>query len=352
MIFKGIKTTLTAAVLFFCSAAFMGCSSKNSASAKTYKLNQNQLENLLKEKELSDQTRYAIVNKIAENMLQIKDHNSLILFLTEWVENNPEDMYNAYWLLMTAHAYMETNAEPIASYYFEKIIKNYSDLIVQGKSVHYICLQNLIRLSKNPTNKISYYNQLLTRFPKEVSITELYERLGIEYEKVGEWDKAIKSYQLFLEQDDAATIQIPGLPDAYQNTKRIIDFNNSPKDWTFESCDALVAAVKKAISTYNSSALDRYRSKVNFFAMSWRQEETDANAQESFSMRSFMNSNRIRYDAELDEMSSPTEGYLRTYGWSQYINTWYLYFRKVNFPADPDIHGRWEWAGIYFGEKL
>ena len=25
---------------------------------------------------------------------------------------------------------------------------------------------------------------------------------------------------------------------------------------------------------------------------------------------------------------------------------------KVNFPADPEIHGRWEWAGIYFGEKL
>ena len=136
MIFKWIKTTLTAAVLFFCSAAFMGCSSKNPASDITYKLNQNQLENLLKEKNLSDQTRYAIVNKIAENMLQIKDYNSLILFLTEWVENNPEDMYNAYWLLMTAHAYMETNAEPIASYYFEKII-NSSKFLIIITSIHF-----------------------------------------------------------------------------------------------------------------------------------------------------------------------------------------------------------------------
>ena len=29
-----------------------------------------------------------------------------------------------------------------------------------------------------------------------------------------------------------------------------------------------------------------------------------------------------------------------------------VYFRKVNFPLDPDIHGNWEWAGIYMGEKL
>ncbi|MDR1596788.1 MAG: tetratricopeptide repeat protein, partial [Treponema sp.] len=46
------------------------------------------------------------------------------------------------------------------------------------------------------------------------------------------------------------------------------------------------------------------------------------------------------------------EAYLRTWGWSQYISTWYLYFRKINFPSDPEIHGRWEWAGIYYGEKF
>jgi len=43
---------------------------------------------------------------------------------------------------------------------------------------------------------------------------------------------------------------------------------------------------------------------------------------------------------------------LRTWGWHQYLSTWYLYFRKIYFPADPEIHGRWEWAGIYYGEKF
>ena len=46
------------------------------------------------------------------------------------------------------------------------------------------------------------------------------------------------------------------------------------------------------------------------------------------------------------------EAYLKTWGWSQYVSVWYLYFRKVNYPVDPDIHGNWEWAGIYLGERM
>ncbi|WP_237706474.1 hypothetical protein [Treponema sp. JC4] len=86
--------------------------------------------------------------------------------------------------------------------------------------------------------------------------------------------------------------------------------------------------------------------------MSWKQDEMDANAQEEFSMRSFMRGNRIRFADSLDPSSTPSEAYLRTTGWSTYVPVWYLYFRKVNFPLDSDIHGNWEWAGIYMGEKL
>lgn len=354
------KTIITASIIALCliPAGYFSCSnsmsntSLSSTNSKEYRADQDKLLKLLKKGNLSPETRYAVVNRIANNMLSIKDYNSLILFLTGWVEDNSDDTYNAYWLLMTAYAYLENNAEPIAEYYFERIINNYSDLMVQGKSIHFLCLQHLIQISTSPANRIAYFNELINRFPNDVSITELYERLGSEYEKEGDWDQALKSYQLFLEQDDASTIQISGVPDAYATAKQLIDFNNSSKDWTFESLDALVAAVKNAISTYNYHALDKYKSKVNFFAMSWRQDETDTNSLENFSMGSFMAGKRIQYNATLDESSSPTEAYLRTTGWSQYVSTWYLYFRKVNFPADPEIHGRWEWAGIYFGEKL
>ena len=346
-----LVTLAMAFVLGSCSNSFRS-QVQYAANSRNFRNTQFQLHSLLQRPDLTSETRYAVVNRIANNMLSIKDYASLICFLTDWVEKHPEDSYNAYWLLMTAYAYLENDAEPVAEYYFERIINNYNDLMVQGKSIHFICLQHLIQISESPANRITYFNQLISRFPNNVSTTELFYRLALEYEKEGEWKQAIRSYTQYLDQDDAATLQIAGYPNAYLSTKQLIDFSNSSKDWTFETLDALVNAVKRGISSYNYRALDKYKSKVNFFAMSWRQVETDVNAQESFSMRSFMRGNRIRYSAELDPSSSPTEAYLRTTGWSNYVNVWYLYFRKVNFPADPEIHGRWEWAGIYYGEKL
>lgn len=314
--------------------------------------NQKELFNILEKEKSNPQTSFSIINQIADSYRYQNDNKSLILFLTDFVEKNPENPYNSYWLLLTAYTYIQENANSVAEYYFDRIIQNYDDLIVKGKSVHVLCLQNLIQISTSSDNRIYYFNQLITRFPDEVNITELYMRQAIEYEKIGDWEQALNTYSLFLERPDATTIQIAGIPDAYNRARKLIDFNNSPKDWTFESLEALEKAVKNAIARYSSTLLDKYRSKVNFFAMSWKQEETDTNSQKIFSMKDYMRGNRIRYTAKLDESSNPNEAYLRTTGWSQYINVWYLYFRKVNFPLDPEIHGRWEWAGIYFGEKL
>lgn len=318
----------------------------------TISKNQKELFELLEKEKDNSQTSFSIINQIADSFRYQGDNQSLILFLTDFVEKNPDNPYNSYWLLLTAYTYMQENADSVAEYYFDRIIQNYDDLLVKGKSVHVLCLQNLIQISTSSDNRIYYFNQLITRFPDEVNITELYMRLAIEYEKIGDWEQALYTYSLFLERPDATTIQIPGIPDAYNKARKLIDFNNSPKDWTFESLESLEKAVKNAISRYSSTLLDKYRSKVNFFAMSWKQEETDTNSQKNFSMKDYMRGNRIRYTAKLDESSNPNEAYLRTTGWSQYINVWYLYFRKVNFPLDPEIHGRWEWAGIYFGEKL
>src|SRR5574344_336441 len=332
--------------------SFVSCSSSEHRRTESVKKQQQQLEVLLNRPNLDDESRYAIINQIAGNFLSVKDYQGAILFLTDWVERNPADMYDSYWLLMTASAYLSSGAEPFAEYYFDRILREYPDLLVKNKSVHFLCLKNLIQISRTPRNRIKYFNEMINRFPSDVSITELYLRLALEYEKDGEWNPALKSFALFLEQPDASTIQIAGEPDAYKEARQLVDFSNSSKDWTFESLPALETAVKTAISSYDWRSLDSYRSKVNFFSMSWKQDEMDANSQEEFSMRSFMRGNRIYYSKELDEGSSPNDAYLKTWGWSQYVSVWYFYFRKVNFPADPDIHGNWEWAGIYMGDKL
>jgi len=347
---KKIIATMLLALLLLDT---VGAKSKKDKNEET----QKQLLELMNDDSLTEKSHYAVMKKIAGNLRAKKDYQTLIVFLTDYVERNPDDMYNAYWLLMAAYTYLEDGAEKMAEYYFDRIVKNYNDLMIKddtGKeqSVHFLCLQHLIQISKTPRNRILYFNALINRFPSDVNITELYSRLGKEYEKEGDFEQALKAYQLFLSQDDASTIRIAGDPDAYSYAKQLIDFSNSKKDWTFDTLEALESAVKKALSTYNPKMLDSYKSKVNFFAMSWKQDENSANAMENFSMRSFMHGNRIHFSDELDSSSTPNEAYLRTWGWSVYINVWYLYFRKVNFPADPEIHGRWEWAGIYFGEKL
>ena len=324
----------------------------NENKAILFEQNQSQLLHILEKGELNEQQRYTIINQMATNYLNIKDYQGAILFLTDWVEQNPNDMYNSYWLLMAAYAYLSMGAEPVAEYYFDRILQQYQDLLVKGNSIHFMCLQNLIQISKSPAHRIRYFNSLINRFPQNVNTTELYLRLALEYQNDSQWSQALKTYSLFLEQPDATTIQIAGEPDAYKNARHLVDFNKSSKDWTFESLSALEEAVKTAIRNYDWRALDRYKAKVNFFSMSWKQDENDANAQEEFSMYSWMRGKRIRYNDTLDEASNPNEAYLKTWGWNSYVPVWYLYCRKVDFPLDPDIHGNWEWAGIYLGNKL
>jgi len=297
------------------------------------------------------ESRFVLMNRIAGNLLAARRPSSVVVFLTSAVEENPEDPYNAYWLLMVAHAYLAESAPRMAEYYFERILTKYPDLEIKGESIHKACLENLIKITESPEQQVTYYSALITRFAGEIDLGRSYFMLARSYERLGEWELAIQTYVQFLGYG-RYDIQIPGVPDAYEYAKKLVDYNTSSKDWTFETLDELVAAIRAAIANYDYRALDRYRAKVNFFAMSWKQEASDNNAEADFQMGDFMGGNRIRCNETLDASSNPHEAYLRTTGWNQYVSTWYLYFRKVNFPADPEIHGRWEWAGIYYGEKL
>lgn len=331
---------------------FSGCKSSKKSSQEIISEDQNKLKTLLKKEELDQTQRYSIVNKIALNYIKLNETQNLILFLTSWVEDHPTDIYNAYWLVLTAEAYRKNGAEPVAEYYYDRILRNYPDLSVKGNSIHFECLQQLIKISKNSKVRIKYFTDLINRFPANVSITELYLRLALEYEKENEWDEALKSYSMFLAQPDSSTIQISGEPNAFKKARQIVGFSKSKQNWTFETLAELESAIKKAIRNYDWRALDRYKAKVNFFSISWKQDEIDSGQTEDFSLKNYMRENKVRYNAELDELSNSNEAYLRTWGWSQYVSTWYLYFRKVNFPLNPEINGNWEWAGIYLGEKL
>ncbi|MBP5446801.1 MAG: tetratricopeptide repeat protein [Treponema sp.] len=342
----------TAAATILCAMLF-SCGNANSAKIKQDRQFQKELETLLQASNASDENlRYAIINKISAKWLADQKYDDLILYLTDHVERNPNDKYNAYWLLMTAYAYVQLRQERVAEYYFERIIKNYPDLKVKDQSVHFLCLERLIQISTNHENRIQYFNTLINRFPSNVSITEMYVRLAREYEQIGEWTRALKTYTLFLEQPDASSIQITDMHDIYNYARNLIDFNNSPKNWTFKTLEGLTNAVKEAIVRYQPRKLDEYRSKVNFFTVSWRQDDSIPTGSVDFSMRNYMHGNRITITEELIPGPTINEAYLKSKGWTLAVPTWYFYFRKVNYPANPDIHGTWEWAGIYIGEMM
>ena len=304
---------------------------------------------LLSQEDGSDLDKFTIIREIANTYAKLKEYSRLIHFLASCTAKDQDNIYNGYYLLMTAYAYQRLNAEPVAARYFDLIVKNYPDLTVNGESIHLACLNQLIELNDRPEQQVWYYQELISLFPEKIDLGVAYFRLGQAFEQIGEWNNAIQAYSRYL--PFTGTV-IPGFPNADNYAKHLVDFNKSPRDWTFESLPTLLRNVQSALDEGNPSRLGNCQAQVNFFARSWEQAETDDSGMADFSLADFMRGNRIRYADKLDEASNATEAYLRTWGWSQYISTWYLYFRKIYFPSDPEIHGRWEWAGVYYGEKF
>ena len=308
-----------------------------------------ELFNLLKNEQAGSEGEFAVTREIAASFARLKDFDRLIHFLSSRTINNPADPYNGYYLLMIAYAHIQLDSKPIAALYFELIIKNYPDLIINDESIHLVCLRHLISLNRSPELQVWYYHELISRFPEKIDLGAAYFMLGQACEQTGDWNSAIQAYTSYLPY--TGTI-IPGFPNADQYAKQLVDFSKSTKNWTFESLPALRQAVEDALDSGNAMALMRCQAKVNFFARSWEQMETENTRRIDYYLDAFMYNNRIRYAATLDASSNATEAYLRTWGWTMYLNVWYLYFRKIYFPQDPEIHGRWEWAGIYYGEKF
>ena len=298
------------------------------------------------------QEQFTVVREIANTYIRQKEYGKLVNFLSSRIHQYPEDPYTAYYLFMMAYGYQQMEAYPVAAIYFDMIVKNYTDLTVQGRSIHLTSLNQLITMVDDPQQKVWYYEELLNRFQDQIDPGPAYFMLAQAYEGTGEWNSAIRAYTQYLSYIGS---NVPGFPNADNYAKQLVDFSNSAKDWSFESLNVLVDTVKDALDNGSSNRLWQYHAKANFFTRTWENEDIadgGVAGHAVFDLSDFMRGNRIRYADSLDVSSNASEAYLRTWGWSQYISTWYLCFRKIHFPMDPEIHGRWEWAGIYYGEKF
>lgn len=333
-------------------ATITACSSPRDYFIETPGADAGQLRDLfelLDSGRLGVDERYAVIQKISSSLSDAEDYPRLVDFLAEVVARDPEGQYNARHLLTIAWAYSKQGADEVAELYYDRVLKNFPDLTVNDESIHFACLRRLIELSENSARRIEFRRELIARFPEKIDMGIELFLLGNDYESLGDWDSALDSYRRFLPVSGA---EVPGHPDAIQYAQQFIDLATTRKDWTYETLDELLEAVSTAMATGNARSLARIRAKVGFFAMDWYQDKSDGNSQVLFDFAAFTSGTRIQRAPALDPSSNANEAFLRTWGWTERISVWYLYFRKVNFPADPEVHGRWEWAGIYFGEKM
>jgi len=303
------------------------------------------------EKEVSYEKKFIIMRQILEFLSGRASNGEINLFLTTYVEKNQNDPFNTYYLMVVARNYRQDMAYPFAINYYERILKNYNDLQYMGNSIHFLCLRDLLDMIEDDEVRIVYYQDMIARFSDYININETYYHLGDTYARAGEWEQAIQSYRKFIDSYDNS---ISGDSYTKERIMELLAYYSTDKNWTFESLELLVDKVVNNINDAkfrNDARLLRSNmSKVNFFAISWEEGETTADPEFIASLGTFL-SPRIYASKVLDKASNQQEAYLKTTGWSYRISTWYLYFRKVNFPADSEIHGNWEWAGIYFGEK-
>jgi len=295
-----------------------------------------------------DTIRYGIMEQIISQLRNNKRPEVLKRFLNDHLYRFPEDNYNGYYLLLLGTIYEEEGSMDIAVIYYKRLLKNYDDLIIKGQSIHYYSLNKLLKFyTKDPLKKIRYYNELINRFSGDIDKGLVFYNLAKSYEAEGLWDESIEFYKKFV---DAPTTTIPGQPNVYNEVNHYLNFHYSDKSWTRDSLEGLVNSIKYAIRTRNGNRLNIYRAK-DFFMMSWGQDRYDPFTEIPMELTYFLKSS-VWYNRELEADSNENEALLRTGGWSYRINIWYLYFKRIDYPIDPEINKRWEWAGIYFGNRL
>ena len=304
--------------------------------------------NAPKQDNRNELAHFAAARKIAALLLASKNEALAASFLVGLSQST--DAFTSWYIFTAAATYEANNELELAIQLYERLVRTLPDLEIEGKSIHYEALKRLARSVDSPERRIQYYLDLLARFPSAPEIGSYYFLLAKEYEKIGSWKEALANFTAFL---PYFGVDVPGYPDALAYARRLIEFNASSKDWSFDSLDELVSVIRTALTAGSARQLRKYASKASFFAVSWYQDSgLDANSKVAFDLNQFMRGKPIQSSSSLHALSGPNEAYLRTWGWTGRVPIWYLYFRKIDFPADPGVHGQWEWAGIYFGERM
>ncbi len=285
-------------------------------------------------------SRFTLIQDITAKLRAQGEISRINLFLTGYAASNPTDPFLAHYLFVVAENYREQGATAFAVRYYQRILANTSDIQEGGLSVHEQCLFHLVQLETSASRRREHFEALRARFEYKMVTPQLFYSWGRTAEALGLWDDALEAYYRFLQFPDPT---VPGDPKASQRIRSLVDFSKTNRAWVRQDLTELVELVKKAVVNSNTSLITDSLAETFDIGQFLRELVLQAN---------YGGGSEVKFSAELDELSNDQEAYLRSTGWNYRIPTWYFYFRRVEYPADPESNGAWEWAGVFFGEKL
>lgn len=297
--------------------------------------------------------RFTVINEIIYILSNYESIGSLNLFVNEYINSHPDDPYNSFYTLKLGSEYLKREIYDFAETYIHKSVMVYKDLKIDNRSVHKEALETLTEITQDKKRRVFYYKKLIAEHSEELDLGQVHYYLAEALEAIEEWDEAIKSYTVFLDYPQTA---IPSEPDARDDILKKVGFYHADKKWIERDLNTLIWRIRSAVNRKDYWSLDKYRA-YDFFVINWNSKYSDLKSSHPLDSVTLINMS-LTFDPKVDPMSTETEAFLGVSG-NKWINSiwwvypkWYFYFKKVDYPQDPEIHGGWEWVGIFLGEKL
>ena len=333
----------------------------------------NELLKCFLKDDLTSNERFYLTKQLEISYKNLKDDDSFVNFLLNYLENHPDDPYNSYYYYSIAETYYRQNFKKMALINYKNSLSSL-ELRLNGKSIHLNALKRIIELEKDYFVKSFYYKFLVENIDKfyELKGKERTKTTGEIYynyikflKEIGDYQnvylyykKIIKLYKKqypALQSIDLNVSYLKGVPNFYYEAEEQYRFYLSPNKPVFKNLNTLISKIRTAIVNRDSNSLLSYRSNANFFAMTYTQDKNDYSAKRDRYARlieEVLNYTKkpILVSYALDKRSTSKEAYLKTYGWNYSLPNWYFYFKKVDYPLNKEIDGGWEWAGLYMGE--
>ena len=301
------------------------------------------------------------------------------IFLSH-ILTQPQDPYNAYYLYNVGVHYMERGEILMGLWLLRSMYRQFPDLrLAQHPSIHYLILDILGRMEIDLDERIVAIQSILAfdELPRqsELSLASslvdtisdkrmvdrgvwLY-RLGKTYEmKAAQLLKqnerqpgnenlqaAMESYRQFLSLDG---VSVPEEPNAREIVSGKLNVYRANRNWYSDpNLNSLIRKIQYAIQQNNVRSVLYYQANGFFVLSSGYRDNLERNVMNIY-LPNFLGRG-IQF-GNLSPESNNQEAWLYSTNWPFDLSTWYLYFRRIRYPANPEIDGNWEWAGIYLGD--